>query len=127
MKNLILTLLAAALLLQSCRKEATPTPGKQTVTYNVSCLHCSIFVTDNHWNKPNDAQHFVVDGSFSYSFDNDSLSKASIEIYTGSFVPEIPVKATITTNDGRCVELNRTMGNGSKGNLIDTSIVLALK
>lgn len=133
MKKLILTLSAAAVLFSACQKETVnPVAKKQTVTYSVVCPHCSVYITDMHHNKgnedvPSQTQHFLVDGTFDYSFENDTLSEARLEIYVGSFTPKIPVKATITTNDGRKAILSRDMGFGSNNDLIDTAIYLKLK
>ena len=125
MKKLIITLSASALLFASCQKEAVA-PKKQTVKYNVSCAHCSVYVTDNYENN-GQSKHFLVDGQFDYSFDNDTLSQASLQIYVGSFAPSMPVRATITTNEGKKVVLDRNMGFSPSNTLIDTTIVLNLK
>lgn len=131
MKKTLLTLVGTAMLFASCQKEAIQ-PKKQTVTYGVSCYHCSVYVTDNYSNAGNEqpaakSKHFLVDGQFTYSFDNDTLSRASLQVYLGAIAPVMPVKATITTSDHRKVELSRDMGFGTKGDLIDTTLYLPLK
>jgi hypothetical protein len=131
MKKILLTLTGVAMLFASCQKESIQ-PEKQTVTYNVSCYHCSVYVTDNYSNAGNEqpaakSKHFLVDGQFTYSFDNDTLKQASLHVYLGALAPAMPVKGTITTNDHREVVLSRNMGFGTKSDLIDTTIYLNLK
>ncbi|WP_114937552.1 hypothetical protein [Mucilaginibacter endophyticus] len=131
MKKLILTLAGVAMLLQACQKDSVQ-PKKQTVTYSVTCAHCSVYVTDNYSNAGNEqlaakSKHFLVDGEFNYSFDNDTLSTASLQVYLGALAPVMPVKAMITTSDGKRVVLDREMGLGTKDDLITTTIYLPLK
>lgn len=137
MKQLINILAIAAIIaisLSSCSKSeaVNPVQKKQTVTYRVSCIHCSVYVTDNFINKSNsnpDAQtkHFLVDGQFDYSFQNDSLKEASLQIYLGSINVKQQVTATIITSDNKKTVLNKVMGFGSENDDIDETITLQLK
>lgn len=130
MKRLLLLILLIAGL-TSCSKQAdnAPTPNKpQTVTYTVTCKACLVYYEDNVWNRSNHiegrpdavSQHVNVYGSWNTTFTNDSLSVASLHIFTSVFTGnDQDVHANIHTNDGKVFDRVMIMGVDNNDVIMD--------
>lgn len=130
MKKLILLSAVALLGFASCKKG---TPSVQKIKYHVECSYCSIYIEDDVWNHLNELersknQHFNVSGTFDYEFINTTLDTVSITFFNGSFAKAQNVKASITTNDGKSLQINEKIGFDANGNYpIDKKFFLPLR
>lgn len=105
----------ALLVLTSCSDKDEVNPI-QTVTYQVECESCLVYVDDNY-RKGDIRQHFVVSGEWEYSFENLKLDTARMEIYVSVFSPPQEIKASIFTNNGKKSSLAENITPGYNGYL----------
>lgn len=101
--------------LVSCNKEKEVIEPIQKIAYNVECAYCLVYIEDNVWNRMNELersknQHFAVNGKWRYEFMNTKLDSVEMNISVSVMGGKQNVKASISTNDGKSVSINETLG-----------------
>ncbi|PPK98997.1 hypothetical protein [Parapedobacter indicus] len=108
-------LFIAAITIAACSKEQLP--ETQSVTYQLNCKDCVIYLEDDKWNHYNELdrskfQYFNVKGSFTYTFDNvGQLDTVNAKVFVSVFNAAQRIDLTISENlRGKSVRLVDTLG-----------------
>lgn len=106
----------------------------QTVTYNLKCSDCLIYLEDDKWNRDNEQdrskfQIFNVSGQFRYTFINRNRDEVSARIYVSVFSNAQVVELEISENlNGKKVYMLDTLGyRPFKPSKFEETLTLKLK
>lgn len=84
-----------------------------TVTYDVECDYCLAY-TDDDYMKGEHKQPFAISGRWTYTFQPTRLDTARMELFVSAFSPPQRIKASIKTNNGKIVEIDKEFHIESK-------------